>query len=81
MTVSAPMAAAAQTAASDPRLVWRLLMNDLSQGQRGTGAREDANVYQPASFMVHQGAPYVLPAVDARSGVSITSSPPPNATG
>ena len=57
---------------SSRRLVWQILMNNVSQGIRGTGAREDADIYQTSSFIVTQGAPYVMPAVDERTGQPLT---------
>lgn len=50
------------------RLIWTLLMDYASLGLRGTGAFQDRAVFQPSSFVVNQGAPYVLPPVDAYSG-------------
>lgn len=55
----------------DPLLIWRILMNTVSQGQRGTGSSQDAHLYGAASFIVTQDAPYVVPAVDPESGASI----------
>ena len=56
----------------DPRrLVWWLLMEDFAQGQRGTGAREDRGFFALASQIVTQGARYVVPPVDARSGKAL----------
>ncbi len=52
-------------------LVMRLLMNDISLGQRGTGAIEDQDIFGAASFIVNQGAAYVVPAVDPRSGARV----------
>jgi hypothetical protein len=55
-----------------PRLIWRLLMDDIVQGTRGTGAREDRGTFELASQIVSQGAPYYTPPVDARTGQTIT---------
>jgi hypothetical protein len=60
-----------QAAGSSTRLNWQLLMNDPINGLRGTGAREDGNNYQAASFVVHQGAPYVVPAVEPQTNTPI----------
>ena len=50
------------------RLIWYLLMNNPSLGIRGAGAQQDAALFQPSSLVVTQGAPYVLPPVDAATG-------------
>lgn len=52
----------------DRRLMWYLQMDKASLGLRGTGARQDAGLFQPTAFVVTQGAPYVLPPVDPFSG-------------
>lgn len=57
---------------SQPRLIWRLLQDDFVQGTRGTGAREDRGVFELASQIVSQGAPFYIPPVDARNGAAIT---------
>jgi len=57
---------------AQPRLIWRLLMDDFVQGTRGTGAREDQGSFELASQIVSQGAAYYLPPVDIRSGQAIT---------
>ena len=56
----------------NPKLIWRLLADDFVQGTRGTGAREDREVFNLASQIVTQGAPYYTPPVDVRSGQPIT---------
>jgi hypothetical protein len=58
--------------AAQPRLIWRLLMDDFVQGMRGAGAREDQGAFGLASQIVYQGAPYYTPAVDERTGQSLT---------
>jgi hypothetical protein len=60
-----------ETAASEPRLHWRLLMDDFVQGMRGVAAREDQGSFDVASDIVSQGAPYITPPVDARTGLPI----------
>ncbi len=55
-----------------PRLTWRLLMDDVVAGTRGTGARQDRGSFELASQIVSQGAPYYTPPVDVRSGQPIT---------
>lgn len=52
----------------DPRLIWYLQMDNPSVGTRGTGAIEDQGIFQPASFVTAQGAPYILPPRDPVSG-------------
>ncbi len=54
------------------QVVWNILMNDLSQGQRGTSPRETADFFRPSSFIIQQSAPYIIPAVDPLSGAPIT---------
>ncbi len=54
--------------AAPPRLIWRLMMEEYSQGIRGAGAREDVGDFQLASQIVTQGAPYCLSLVDVESG-------------
>ncbi len=56
---------------ADPRLVWRILMDDMVQGVRGAGAREDLEAFGLSSQIVTQGAPYSTPVTDARTGLSI----------
>jgi hypothetical protein len=70
LEVKAPAAAASQEPGANhsQRLIWYLQMDNASLGTRGAGAREDETLFQPASFVVTQGAPYVLPPVDAFSG-------------
>ncbi|MCP4690528.1 MAG: hypothetical protein GY859_20905, partial [Desulfobacterales bacterium] len=61
-----------ETAApAEPRLVWRILMDDIIRGVRGAGAREDREAFGLASQIVTQGAPYAAPMIDARTGLSI----------
>jgi hypothetical protein len=71
-TVVEGPASTGDASASPRRLIWRLLRDDPGQGTRGTGAREDEGLFQSASFIVAQGAPYVVPPVDARSGEPVT---------
>jgi hypothetical protein len=54
------------------RLVWRLLMDDISQGTRGASARQDRTIYQLGSQIVTQGAPLHVPPVDTRTGQTIS---------
>jgi len=54
------------------RLVWRLLNDSYVQGTRGTGAREDADVFGLASQIVTQDAPYYAPPFDVHTGEPIT---------
>jgi hypothetical protein len=54
------------------RLNWRLLMDDFVQGTRGTAAREDQGSLGLASQIVSQGAPYIVPPVEARTGEAVT---------
>ena len=56
----AAAAGSGPNAAESARLVWYLLMDHASLGTRGTGAREDRALFQPSSFVVTQGAPYVV---------------------
>ncbi|UCC64567.1 MAG: VCBS repeat-containing protein, partial [Anaerolineae bacterium] len=60
-----------QPLAGDRRLIWRLLMDDVVQGTRGAGAREDWGTFELASQIVFQGAPYYVPPVDVRTGQPI----------
>lgn len=67
--------APAQATASrtgNPRLIWRLLMDDMVQGTRGTGAREDIGLMEVASQIVTQGAAFSIAPVDERTGQAIT---------
>jgi len=57
---------------AEPRMIWRLLMDDFVQGTRGAGAREDEGRFGLASQIVSQGAAYYLSPVDLRTGRSIT---------
>ena len=54
-----------------PRLVWRLLMDDIVEGVRGTRARQDEGAVEFASQMVSQGARYIIPRLDTRTGEPI----------
>lgn len=54
------------------QLIWTLLMDKASLGTRGTVAFQDREIFQPSSFVVTQGAPYALPAVDPHSGDPVT---------
>ena len=47
-------------------------MDDISQGTHGVAAREDVGRFGLSSFIVTQGAPYVVPRLDARTGAPIT---------
>jgi hypothetical protein len=53
---------------------WRLMMEDNSQGTRGAMAREDVGRVGFSSFIVAQGAPYVAPRLDSRTGTPIVYS-------
>lgn len=53
------------------RLIWRLLMDNISQGQHGVAAREDAMAFGLSTFIVTQGAPTILPRLDARTSAPI----------
>jgi hypothetical protein len=53
-------------------LIWRLLMENPTLGIRGTGALEDADIYQFASQIVTQHAPYVVPPVDRETGLPLS---------
>ena len=66
------VAASDKPAAEPRRLVWRLLMDNISQGTHGVAAREDAERFGLTSFVVTQGAPYIVPRFDARTGTPIT---------
>ena len=55
------------TAAAN-RLAWRLMMDDYVLGTRGASAIEDAGIYEVSSQIVTQGAPFIVPRVDARTG-------------
>ncbi|MGD2177663.1 MAG: carboxypeptidase-like regulatory domain-containing protein, partial [Anaerolineae bacterium] len=59
---------------AEVRQLWRLMMEDNSQGTRGAGAREDADRAGFLSFIAMQGAPYVAPPVNARDGTPIVYS-------
>ena len=66
-----PPASAAATGtevAHGRRLIWYLGMNNPSLGSRGTGAFQDREIFQPASFVTTQGAPYILPPLDPQTG-------------
>ncbi|MFV2072373.1 MAG: carboxypeptidase-like regulatory domain-containing protein [Thermoanaerobaculales bacterium] len=55
----------------DRRLIWRLLMENPTQGTRGAGAQEDRGWFEFAQQIVSQGAPFLVPPVDER-GRSLT---------
>jgi uncharacterized protein (DUF2141 family) len=57
---------------SDHELPWLLLADDYVQGTRGTISREDRDRYGLASQIVTQGAPYVVPPTDPRTGAPQT---------
>ncbi len=57
---------------AEPRMIWRLLMDDFVQGTRGAGALEDEGRFGLATQIVSQGAAYYLPPVDLRSSQPIT---------
>jgi hypothetical protein len=50
-----------------PRLLWTLLTDNLSQGTRGTLAREDRGFFGIAPFMVAQSDTFIIPRVDSRT--------------
>jgi hypothetical protein len=56
------------TTAHSRRLIWYLQMDNASLGIRGAGAFQDREVFQPSSFVVNQGAPYILPPLDSFTG-------------
>ncbi len=58
--------------AQPPRLIWRLLMDDFVQGNRGAGAREDEGIFALASEITSQGAPFTVPPVDDRTGQTLS---------
>lgn len=60
-----------QNGSTTAKLAWYILMDNASLGTRGTGAREDQDSYQTASFVVTQGAPYIAPMTDARASQPI----------
>jgi len=53
------------------RLAWRLMMDDYVLGTRGAAAVEDEGLYDVATQIVTQGAPFVVPPIDARTGLPI----------
>jgi len=53
--------------AKEPRLIWRLMMDDFVQGTRGAAAEEDAGTFELSSQIVSQGADFYIPRVDLRS--------------
>jgi hypothetical protein len=59
---------------AEVRHLWRLMMEDNQQGTRGAGARQDADRVGLSSFIATQGAPYIVPPVDQRTGTPITYS-------
>ena len=56
---------------SDKRLIWRLMTDDFVLGTRGAGAKEDADLFGLSSQIVTQGAPFVVPPTDERTGLPI----------
>jgi hypothetical protein len=66
LEVNAP--APAPGVSQDRHLIWYLQMDNASLGTRGTGAIQDRELFQPSSFVVTQGAPYVLAPRDPFSG-------------
>ncbi len=70
LEVQAPTNAAnlGAKSAQERRLIWYLGMDNPSLGIRGAGAVQDRGIFQPSSFVVHQGAAYVLPPIDPLSG-------------
>jgi hypothetical protein len=56
----------------DWHIPWRLLAEDFSLGLRGTGAAEDRGRFEIATKIVSQGARYVIPPVDVRTGAPIS---------
>jgi hypothetical protein len=69
---TAPLAPFQVSETAAPRLIWRLLMDDAVQGTRGAAAREDEGLFEVASQIVTQGAPFYVPPLDARTGQPIT---------
>ena len=63
---------ASNSSSEGRRLIWRLLRNTPVQGTRGASAREDAQRFQPGTFIVTQGASYGVPLVDPRGGERVT---------
>ena len=53
---------------ASPKLPWMLLMQDIVEGVRGTQAQEDDGTLEVSSNIVTQGARYIVPPNDARSG-------------
>jgi hypothetical protein len=66
-----PLRVGAAATAPD-HLIWRLLNDSYVQGTRGTGARQDTDVFGLASEIVTQDAPYYAPPFDLRMGAPIT---------
>jgi len=56
---------------AQPRLIFRLLMEDFGQGVHGAGAREDRKTFNLTSQIVTHGTEYATPRVDAYSGKAI----------
>jgi hypothetical protein len=57
---------------SPPRLLWSLLTDTLSDGTRGTLARQDKPVYGFNDLTVLPSDTFVIPRIDARTGTPIT---------
>ena len=55
-----------------PRLFWSLLTDDLSNGTRGTTAREDQSSFGVASRIVTQSDTYIVPRSDPATGTPIS---------
>jgi hypothetical protein len=68
LEVKTTVASAGSGSGQNRRLIWYLQMDNASLGTRGTGAIEDTGIFQPASFVTTQGAPYILPPLDPVSG-------------
>ena len=65
--------ASATAVGEQPRhLIWRLLANTHSQGTRGTGAREDDDLFGLTTEIVTQSPVFIVPPIDERSGDAIT---------
>jgi hypothetical protein len=54
--------------AGQAKLIWRILMDDFTQGTRGAGAQEDRSKFELSSQIATQGAPFHIPPVDERTG-------------
>ncbi len=66
--------AGAGQSVAEVRHLWRLMMDDNSEGTRGAGAREDVGRVGFLSFIATQGAPYIAPPVNSRTGTPTTYS-------